>query len=721
LARLAIILLTALMLFATSSTIFAVGQWNIAEGRARVALSRQLAAQANLTFHQQYDLGLLLALGASRVENTIDAQSSLLAGLSIEPRISTFVHGQNGQVLGAAYSLDDRVLVSGSEDGTIVASDASTGRPIHTALGIGPTSGMAFSPGGYLLAAGKRDGTVALWDISGRQKMGNALRSCDLDRFVQNPAIDRLAFSRDGTAFASACTDQGTVVVWRVRDRVRLGTADVDGLTSIALDPKGFQLAVGDAGGGVHIWDARTHKTIQNLHTRGDIAVTALTFSLDGETIMMGLANSSIISWDLQQRKPGAVSLPGGNEPAANNLLLNADESMLANLRGDGRVILWDVHRGGRVGEPLSGVGSISTLAFANKGRTLTTGSVDGHVVLWDPSRRDRIGQLISRRFRGEEGGVAFSPDGRTLAWVEEQTGIALWDVERQQPMGHFGDGEAIAFNPNGTLLAVAELGDVVVWNLEPRRLVRSFDVPLEDVVGGIAFSPDGQTLAWSESNGTGGKIVLFDMRNGRRAAELPVPADTPHNKLLAFSPDGRTLVGQNSNALRPPILWDVARRHVTTEPFLSDKVISMAFSHNGETVAVGTGDGRIELWDVASRRRLGEPIQQGSGRIGFLAFSHDDRILAATSVPKDVTLWDTVSRQQLGEPLRHPGENVWTDVVFSPSDRTLVSADSQDLLMWRLSASALRTKVCSVVGRDFTESEWNRFVGASGRYQAVC
>jgi WD40 repeat protein len=339
---------------------------------------------------------------------------------------------------------------------------------------------------------------------------------------------------------------------------------------------------------------------------------------------------------------------------------------------------------------------------------------------LWDPGRRDRLGQLLSRRFRANEGGVAFSPDGKTLAWAEEQAGIALWDVERRRPMGHFGEGEAVAFSPNGALLAVAQLSEVVVWNLEPHRRIRTIRLPLGNVVGAIAFSPDGRTLAWSESSGTGGKVVLLDMRDGRRVAEVPVPPNAPQNRLLAFSPDGRMLVGQNSHALRPPILWDVARHQRLTEPFLGDRVISMAFAHNGETVAVGTEDGRIEFWDVASRQRLGEPIQHGNDRIGHLAFSPDDRILASANI-RNVTLWDAVSRQRLGEPLRHPSGNVWTDIVFSPSDRTLVSADSKDLYIWRFSESALQKQTCSIVGRNFTESEWKRFVGTTGRYQTVC
>jgi WD40 repeat protein len=721
LVRLAVTLLTVLALFAGSSAIFAVGQWNTAERRARLALSRQLAAQANLTFGQQYDLGLLLALGASKVENTLDAQSSLLAGLSIEPRITTFVHGHNGRVLGAAYSHDDRVLVSGSEDGTVVGSDAGTGRSIYEPLRIGPASSMAFSRGGRLLVAGKRDGTIVLWDTEDRKQVGHALRGCQLDGFVKNPAIDRLTFSHDGSAFASACIDQATVVVWSAQQRLRLGTPfEIDGLSSIALHPKGTLLAASDLGGMVYIWDVRTHKMIQRLHIQDDVVVTALTFSLDGRTIIMGTANSNIVSWDLQRGKPGAVSLRGGNGPQPSILLLNADGRMLANARVDGSVILWDLKSGERMGEPLSGVGTIESLALSNSGRRLTTGSMDGHVVLWEPARQDRLGQLISRRFRAQEGGVAFSPDGKTLAWAEEETGIALWDVERGQPMGHFGEGEAIAFSSNGALLAIAQLDNVVVWNLQPRRRVRTIHLPVGSVLGGIAFSPDSRTLAWSESSGMGGQVVLLDLGDGRRVAELPVPPDIPQNRLLTFSPDGQMLVGQNSNALRPPILWDVARRRRLTEPFLGDKAISMAFAHKKKMVAVGTEDGRIEFWDVASRQRLGEPIQHGNDRIANLAFSPDDKVLASTNI-RNVTLWDAESRQRLGEPLPHPSGNVWTDAIFSPSDRTLVSADSKDLFIWRLSESALRKQACGIVGRNFTESEWRRFVGTTSRYQTVC
>ena len=57
--------------------------------------------------------------------------------------------------------------------------------------------------------------------------------------------------------------------------------------------------------------------------------------------------------------------------------------------------------------------------------------------------------------------------------------------------------------------------------------------------------------------------------------------------------------------------------------------VESVAFSPDGKTLATGSDDGSVRLWDVASRRQIGRPLTSQSGEVRSVAFSPDGKTLA--------------------------------------------------------------------------------------------
>jgi WD40 repeat protein len=68
--------------------------------------------------------------------------------------------------------------------------------------------------------------------------------------------------------------------------------------------------------------------------------------------------------------------------------------------------------------------------------------------------------------------------------------------------------------------------------------------------------------------------------------------------------------------------------------------VDSLAFAPDGRTLAVGTYDGLVELWNVPSRRELTE-LKVHSSVVFGLAFSPDGRTLATACVDGTLRLWD--------------------------------------------------------------------------------
>jgi WD40 repeat protein len=258
----------------------------------------------------------------------------------------------------------------------------------------------------------------------------------------------------------------------------------------------------------------------------------------------------------------------------------------------------------------------------------------------------------------------------------------------------------------------LARLESIAAWRIDPSEASRYAMLTAAALPGiaalkvsssqvsQLAFSPSSQLLA---SVSVDGKLKLWDVATrqqiGGRALNVAVGGGIYDKNSITFSPDGATLAVINT--VGDVQLWHVAARRpagsavrasipgaTVTALIRNADASAITFSPDGRTLAAVCGDNTIRLWDVATRRPVGNQIVTGAVRLDYVAFSPDGKTLATADDDGTVRLWDVATSQPIGNALAArmgSGAEITTaSVAFSPDGKTLVSVSETGVVrLW--------------------------------------
>ena len=163
----------------------------------------------------------------------------------------------------------------------------------------------------------------------------------------------------------------------------------------------------------------------------------------------------------------------------------------------------------------------------------------------------------------------------------------------------------------------------------------------------------------------------------------LPIPTNLEHGSnvnSVAFSPDGSTIAsGSNDDTVR---LWDAhtGQRKRTLQGH-TDDIHSVAFSPDGSTIASASDDDTIRLWDAHTGQRK-QTLEGHTHYVNSVAFSPDGQTLASGSWDDTIRLWD--AHTGLHKRILQGHTSNVNSVAFSPDGSTIASASSDDTIrLW--------------------------------------
>ncbi len=180
------------------------------------------------------------------------------------------------------------------------------------------------------------------------------------------------------------------------------------------------------------------------------------------------------------------------------------------------------------------------------------------------------------------------------------------------------------------------------------------------------------------------------------------------------FDDGGLWIGGQDADDLPIALLYDPATgqpigdalRHSDRE---GNAVTTMALSGDGRTLATGSTDRRIQLWDAETLDPRGAALAGHRGSVAGIVFWDDDETLISADGAGAVIMWDVSGREEFAR-LGGPTDGINALDVDRRNARLLAAGEDDAAWTWTLDQAQWRERACALANRNMTDAEWRRF-----------
>jgi len=171
---------------------------------------------------------------------------------------------------------------------------------------------------------------------------------------------------------------------------------------------------------------------------------------------------------------------------------------------------------------------------------------------------------------------------------------------------------------------------------LTPRNTMRGHT----EIVFGVAHLPGEQHIITCSGDSS---LRLWDLESGAQIGdEWRDEGDEAKVITMALSPNGKTLAsGSSEGTVR---VWDIETRKVIAKWEVHTMTMMVCWSPDGERVASGSDDGTVWVWDIESREPVRglNPIKTGSREVYALSYSPEATMIATGGFLKNgIEIWD--------------------------------------------------------------------------------
>ncbi|MCK5648091.1 MAG: hypothetical protein KAI22_04355, partial [Gammaproteobacteria bacterium] len=260
---------------------------------------------------------------------------------------------------------------------------------------------------------------------------------------------------------------------------------------------------------------------------------------------------------------------------------------------------------------------------------------------------------------------------------------VYQWDIETQQLNKIFPELEksisAIKVTSDGAGLLIACAENILLMDINSGKQLSLFSNHQADVIA-MAITADGRFVLSSDDKG---HFYLWRLLTGEVMADFTDKKNTVTT--IVVTPDGRfALTGQRNN--NSVLIWDMTTGKCISELQEHENIVtSIAVTSNGRYLLSASADASLRLWQVQSSRKKSVRVMTGhTQRINQVAIDYQGKIALSVSADKSVRVWDIMNGECL-----YSFENVnvsYTTAVLSMDGQYAFSGDAQgEIIVWCL------------------------------------
>ncbi|WP_258101638.1 WD40 repeat domain-containing protein [Marinoscillum pacificum] len=323
---------------------------------------------------------------------------------------------------------------------------------------------------------------------------------------------------------------------------------------------------------------------------------------------------------------------------------------------------------------------------------------------------------------------VAFSQDGDRMYSAGSDGRLLMWDMSNEKRTykeiyNQSQVNRVVNISPNERYLALGTSDNhIIVVDL---KNLESVPKKIEGHLGGtifdLVFLDDNETFI---STGADNRILLHSM--SQTAPKLITQARAMS---LALSPDNKTLAAGTDEG--EVLIFDLESEDFNVRTIYRrsndevNPVHGLDFSHSGNFLAFGDENGDVYIWDLVNKKKWGPTLSGFTSAITDVVFSPDDNLLVATSRDKTARMWNVTSTNIYDLPTIFDEHDDWVwSADFDPDGSRFVTGSKDGIIrVFDVLPHKYADRICGLVRHNMSNTQWRQYVGDPNEieYEYTC
>jgi WD40 repeat protein len=331
----------------------------------------------------------------------------------------TFLQGHTDNVNKVAFTPDNQLIISASDDCTLKIWDPNSKQQQEMFIErhTGSVKALVISPNGQFAISAYEDSSLSFWNPKTSEEVTKL--------FVHTRAINAVAISPDSRLAISAL-EGNTLIVWEINSGKEIFhlMGHNRAVLAVAISSDNLRAVSASEDMTLKVWDLCNGKKLHNLSGHTD-KVLAMAISPDGKLIVSASKDKNLFIWEIEngQRRHSLR----GHTKEVNAVAISYNNQIVVSASSDNSLIVWDLDSGERKQTLRGHTKAVNFVGISPNNQLAVSASEDNNLIVWDLLSGQQ--RFILSAHTDDICSVSISSDGRFAVSASKDSTIKIWNL----------------------------------------------------------------------------------------------------------------------------------------------------------------------------------------------------------------------------------------------------------------------------------------------------